>query len=150
VPRVRHAHAQVLEPGDVGPDHRRAAGVDLLAHPPPALLRVVGLAHVQVQAEVRGDVALEVGGPPHEVQRRDHLRQLEVQEAQPAAEPEDGALGQRPVAVVQAVVLEQVAQRAGAAVAGPPVREGPVERRPERHRPDGTTWARGEAARRGD
>ena len=57
--RVRHAHAEVLELGDVGPHHRRPARVDLLAHPAPALVRVVGLAHVEPEPEVLGDVALE-------------------------------------------------------------------------------------------
>ena len=123
VHRVVHAHAQVVELLDVGVDHRRAPGIELVAQPGPALVRVVGAAHLQLDSQVLAEVALESRGAAHRVQRRLDPGQLEVVEPEPAAEPERKPLARRRAVVREPVELEQVAQRAGAAVARGAVRE---------------------------
>jgi hypothetical protein len=122
VPRVGQLDAQVLELGDVRPEHGRATRVDRLAHRGPSLSGVVGLPYLEAGAEVLGDVLLHLASAPDEVHRRTEPGDLEVEEPETAAETEASPLAQRALAVVEPVELEQVSQAARAAVAREAVR----------------------------
>ena len=109
------------------PHHDGSPGVDLLDHPLPPEVGVIGLPELDVGPQAAKQVQLQVSSSAHQVDGRNHPRHPEVGEAQPAPESEDQPLLGRAVPP-EAGPLGQVAQRARTTVAGPAV--GVVQQHP--------------------
>jgi len=107
----------VVELADIGAQQRRVARVELAAQLVPAVAGVIGRAPLRTQAEVATQVDLQRWRAAIQLDLRVES-QVQVKRA---GEPEDRALRQRLGGVGDAVVLEQIAQRAACAVGGHPV-----------------------------